>query len=75
MLKKGVIFVWTLEPNQIVQALLERLLNPDVLALPEFDAAITSGRLFHLVTDPSVDGLSAVVSKTTKTVMCVRFVF
>ena len=69
------IFVWTLEPTQTVQALLERLLSPDVLALPEFDAAITSGRLLHLITDASVHGLGAVVRKNSKTVRCVRFFF
>ena len=49
LLKKGVAFVWTQEHTQIVQTLLERLSSLDVLAFPDFDAA--------------VDGLGAVVEQ------------
>ena len=66
LLKKGVAFVWTMEHTQIMQALLERMSSPDVLAFPDFDVATTSGRLFHLITDASVDGLGAVVKREQK---------
>ena len=45
---------------------MEQLSSPDVLAFPDFDAAITGGRLFHLMTDASVDGLGAVVEQEQK---------
>ena len=45
---------------------MEQLSSPDVLAFPDFDAAITGGRLFHLITDASVDGLGTVVEQEQK---------
>ena len=63
LLKKGVKFVFTLDHIKIVQALLEQLASPDVLAFPDFSAAIAGNRPLQLITDASVDGLGAVVEQ------------
>ena len=61
LLKKGVIFVFTAEHVEIVQQLLKRLSSPDVLAFPDFQAALSGKRPFRLITDASIDVLGAIV--------------
>ena len=63
LLKKGVELIFTPEHTKIVQALLEQLASPDVLAFPDFSAAIAGDRPFQLITDASVNGLGAVVEQ------------
>ena len=48
LLKKGVKFAFTVEHVEIVQTLLKRLSSPDVLAFPDFKAAISGDRPFRL---------------------------
>ena len=43
--------------------LLKRLASPDVLAFPDFKAAMTGERPLCLLTDASVDGLGAVIEQ------------
>ncbi|CAN0528936.1 unnamed protein product, partial [Scytosiphon promiscuus] len=63
LLKKGVNVVFTTERVEIVQQLTTRLSSPDVLAFPDFKAAISGDRPFHLITAASVDGLGAVIEQ------------
>ena len=63
LLKKGVKFVFTTEHVEIVQNLIKRLTSPDVLAFPDFKAALSGDRPFRLITDASVDGLGAVMNR------------
>ena len=63
LLKKGVKFIFTPEHTNIVHALLEQLTSLDVLAFPDFPAAIAGDRPFHLIIDASVDGLGAAVEQ------------
>ena len=65
LLKKGAKFAFTVEHVEIVRNLLKRLSSPDVLAFPDFKAAISGDRPFRLVTDASssVDGLDAVIEQ------------
>ena len=49
-----------------MQALFERLSSPNTPPFPDFFAAIPGGRLFHLITDASVDRLGAVVEQEQK---------
>ena len=60
---QGVKFIFTPEHTNIVQALLEQLASAEVLAFPDFPAAIAGDRPFQLITDASVDGLGAVVEE------------
>ena len=55
--------MFTTEHVEIVQLLLQRLASRDVLAFPDFKAALTGERPFGLITDASVDGLGAVVEQ------------
>ena len=50
-LKKGVKFAFTVKHVEIVQTLLKRLTSPDVLAFPNFKAAILGDRPFRLIID------------------------
>ena len=63
LLKKGVRFEFTAEHTQIAQTLLGKLPSPQVLAFPDFPAAISGDRPFQLITDASTDGLGAVVEQ------------
>ena len=63
LLKKGVKFVFNTEHVEIVQNLIKRLTSPDVLAFPDFKAALSGDRPFRLITDASVDGLGAVIEQ------------
>ncbi len=63
LLKKDVKFVFTTEHVEIVQVLIKRLLSPDVLAFPDFQAAMSGKRPFRLITDASLDGLGAVIEQ------------
>ena len=63
LLKKSVNFVFTVEHVEIVQKLLKRLSIQDVLAFPDFKAAVSGKRSFRLITDASIDGLGAVVDQ------------
>ena len=62
-LKKGVKFVFTAEHVEIVQSLTKRLSSPDVIAFPDFKAALSGDRPFRLITDASVDRLGAVIEQ------------
>ena len=44
-------------------SLIKRLSSPDALAFPDFKAALSGDRSFHLITEASVDGLGAVVEQ------------
>ena len=44
-------------------SLIKLLSSPDVLAFPDFKAALSGYRSFHLVTESSVDGLGAVIEQ------------
>ena len=55
--------MFTTERVQIVQLLVKRLSNPDVLAFPDFKAAMSGDRPFRLITDASIDGLGAVIEQ------------
>ena len=63
LLKKNAKFVFTTEHVEIVQVLMKRLSSPDVLAFPDFKAAMSGERPFRLITDASVDGLGAVIEQ------------
>ena len=63
LLKKNVEFVFTTEHVEIVQVSMKRLSSPDVLAFPDFAAAVSGERPFRLNTDASVDGLGAVIGQ------------
>lgn len=63
LLKKGVKYVFTTECVEIVQLLIKRLSSPDVLAFPDFKAALSGDRPFRLITDASIDGLGAVIEQ------------
>ena len=61
--QKNVKFVFTTEHVEIVQVLMKRLSSPDILAFPDFKAAMSGERPFRLITDASVDGLAAVIEQ------------
>ena len=61
LLKNNVKFLFTTGHVEIVQVLMKRLSSPDVLAFPDFEAAMSGERPFRLITDASVDGLGAVI--------------
>ena len=63
LLKKGIKFAFKVEHVEIVQTLFKRLTSPDVLAFPDFRAAISGDRPFRLITDESVDWLGAVIEQ------------
>ena len=63
LLRKGVKFVFTTDHVEIVQSLIKRLSSPDVLAFPDFKAALSGDRPFRLIADASVDGLGAVIEQ------------
>ena len=63
LLKTGVKVDFTVEHMQIGRALLEQLASRQVMAFPDFAAAISGARPFQLVTDASVDGLGAVIEQ------------
>ena len=63
LFKKAVKFVFTTEHIEIVQLLMKRLSSPDVLAFPDFKAALSGERPFRLITDASIDGLGAVIEQ------------
>ena len=46
-----------------MQRLITRLSSADVLAFPDFKAALSGDRPFRLITYPSVDGLGAVIEQ------------
>ena len=46
-----------------MQSLIKRLSSPDVLAFPDFKAALSGDRPFRLIADASVDGLGAVIEQ------------
>lgn len=48
---------------EIVQLLIKRLSSPDILAFPDFKAAMSGERPFRLFADSSVDGLGAVIEQ------------
>ena len=56
LLITGVKFTFTPEHTKIVQALLDQLASPDVLAFPGFSAAVAGDRPFQLITDGCVRG-------------------
>ena len=49
LLNRGVTFEFTAEHTQTVQALLAQLASPQVLAFPDFAAAISGNQPFQLV--------------------------
>ena len=55
--------MFTTEHIEIVQLLMKRLSSPDVLAFPDFKAALSGERPFRLITDASIDGLGAVIEQ------------
>ena len=48
---------------EIAHNLIKRLTSADVLAFPDFKAALSGDRPFRLITDASVDGLGAVIEQ------------
>ena len=63
LLRKGVKFEFTPHHEPIVREMLDDLSSPNVLAFPDFEAAISGSRKFRLVTDASADGLSVVIEQ------------
>ena len=49
LLKKGVKFIFTPQHKKVVQALSDQSARPDVLAFPDFSAAIAGDRPFQLI--------------------------
>ncbi|CAN0045372.1 unnamed protein product [Ascophyllum nodosum] len=43
--------------------MLDELFSPNVLAFPDFEAAISGSRKFRLITDASADGFGAVIEQ------------
>ena len=69
LLEMNVKFVFTTEHVEIVQVLMKRLSSPDVLAFPDFKAAMSGERPFRLITDASVDGLGAVIDRNNRMIL------
>ena len=63
LLRKGVKFEFTPHHERIVRKILEELSTPNVLAFPDFEAAISESRKFRLVADASADGLGVVIEQ------------
>ena len=61
--RKGVKFEFTPHHEHIVREMLDDLSSPNVLAFPDFEAAISGSRKFRLVTDASADGLGVVIEQ------------
>ena len=56
-------FIFPTEQTKIVQARLDQLASPDILAFPDSFAAIAGDQPFQLITDASVDALKAIVEQ------------
>ena len=63
LLRKGVKFEFLPHHERIVREMLDELSSPNVLALPDFEDAISGSRKFQLVTDASADGLGVVIEQ------------
>ena len=63
LLRKGVKFEFTPHHERIVREMLDEWSSPNVLAFPDFEAAISGSRKFRLVTDASADGLDVVIEQ------------
>ena len=63
LLRKGVKLEFTPHHERIVREMLDELSSPNVLAFPDFEAAISGSRKFRLVTDASADGLGVVIEQ------------
>ena len=63
LLRKGVKFEFTPHHERIVREMSDELSSPNVLASPDFEAAISGSRKFRLVTDASADGLGVVIEQ------------
>ena len=63
LLRKGVKFEFILHHERIVREMLDELSSPNVLAFPDFEAAISVSRKLRLVTDASADGLGVVIEQ------------
>ena len=63
LLRKEVKFDISLYPERIVREMLDELSSPNVLAFPDFEAAISGSRKFRLVTDASADGFDVVIKQ------------
>ena len=63
LLRKGVKIEFTPHHERIFREMLDKLFSPNVLAFPDFEAAISRSRKFRLVTDASADGLDVVIEQ------------
>ena len=63
LLRKGVKLEFTPHHERIVREMLDELSSPNVLAFPDFEAAISGSRKSRLVTDASADGLGVVIEQ------------
>ena len=63
LLQKGVKFEFAPHHERIVREMLDELSSLNVLAFPDFEAAISGSRKFRLVTDASADGLGVVIEQ------------
>ena len=63
LLRKGVKFEFSPHHECIVRQMLDELSSPNVLAFPDFEAAISGSRKFRLITDASADGLGVVIKQ------------
>ena len=63
LLRKGVKFEFTPHHERIVREMLDELSSSNVLAFPDFEAAISGPRKIRLVTDASADGLGVVIEQ------------
>ena len=61
--RKGVKFKFTPHHERIVREMLDELFSPNVLAFPDFEAAISGSRKFRLITDASADRFGAVIEQ------------
>ncbi|CAB1118926.1 unnamed protein product [Ectocarpus sp. CCAP 1310/34] len=63
LLKKDVHFKFTAHHEQLTKAVLAQLASYEVLAFPDYDAAIDGTRKFRLTTDASISGFGAVLEQ------------
>ena len=61
--RKGVKFKFAPHHERIVREMLDELFSPNVLAFPDFEAAISGPRKFRLITDASADRFGAVIEQ------------
>ena len=63
LLEKNTRFEFTACHEEVTKSILQELAGPNVLAFPDYEAAISGARKFRVTTDASVEGFGAVLEQ------------